>query len=332
MYRIKQIPEDFIVVEKRNLKLSRDGKYFYFKLKKRDMTTEECMQEICRISKVSRNKVSYSGFKDKRAVTEQFFSSLLPMKNISKEKFSTEFIGKGKIPISIGSHYANYFGITVRNLDKGDLEVFGNNIKGIRKNSRFLNLFDEQRFSAGNDKVGECMIKGDFRNAAMLVIGSKGESGRTVKRHLEKNPNDYVGALRLIPKKIAVFYIHSLQSRLWNEIAEKLSKNKRNIEVPIIGFGTEFKSSKVRQEYERIMEKRGIGLRSFVISKFPEISSEGSYRDLFVKLSDLKIEKIHDDELNRNMRKVVLKFSLPKGSYATIAVKGLFSQSKKALP
>ena len=45
--------------------------------------------------------------------------------------------------------------------------------------------------------------------------------------YLEKNKNDYIGALRLIPKKILWLYIHSYQSYLWNIIAKKSKKHKK---------------------------------------------------------------------------------------------------------
>jgi len=46
-------------------------------------------------------------------------------------------------------------------------------------------------------------------------------------------------------------------------------------------------------------------------------------RKMFVKINNLEIGKLEDDDLNNGMKKVKIKFSLPKGSYATIAVKAM---------
>ena len=47
-------------------------------------------------------------------------------------------------------------------------------------------------------------------------------------------------------------------------------------------------------------------------------------RDLFIKPIDFDI-KIENDELNKMRYKAIVYFSLPKGSYATVVIKELFS-------
>ena len=48
---------------------------------------------------------------------------------------------------------------------------------------------------------------------------------------------------------------------------------------------------------------------------------EGSERDVFVEIKDLQICEKQEDELNSRKKKITLKFSLTKGSYATMAVR-----------
>jgi len=67
-----------------------------------------------------------------------------------------------------------------------------------------------------------------------------------------------------------------------------------------------------------------ITTRSFVIREIPELSSEGVMRNAFVEVSNLSISDFDDDELNEGKKKCTVKFSLPKGSYATIVVKSMF--------
>ena len=45
---------------------------------------------------------------------------------------------------------------------------------------------------------------------------------------------------------------------------------------------------------------------------------------IFADVSELSIGKLEDDELNKGMKKVRVKFTLGKGSYATIVIKEMF--------
>ena len=51
---------------------------------------------------------------------------------------------------------------------------------------------------------------------------------------------------------------------------------------------------------------------------------EGKTRNVFVDVSNLEIGQFENDELNYGMKKIKIKFGLPKGSYATMLIKKLF--------
>lgn len=84
------------------------------------------------------------------------------------------------------------------------------------------------------------------------------------------------------------------------------------MKLPIIGFDTE-----TTKEVNEILKKEGIKLRDFIIKEIPELTSEGTTRELFVEIRDLKINDIETSYL--------LSFSLPKGSYATEVIRQMFS-------
>ena len=75
---------------------------------------------------------------------------------------------------------------------------------------------------------------------------------------------------------------------------------------------------------EAIMEKEGITDRDFIIRKIPEISAEGTERDMFIEVKDLEIGNLEDDELNNGKKKSRIKFFLQKGSYATEFIRQVF--------
>ncbi len=329
MYKLKQVPEDFLVIEANKLVLSQDGKYFYHKLKKRNLTTEEAISYVCKNFKIPRNRIGAAGIKDKRAITEQFIS--LPKEiNMRARQMSLECVGRGEKPVSIGSHQKNKFDITVRNLSEDDLAVFENNMARLeKKKHHFLNLFGQQRFSSHNDEVGENIVRGEFKKAAELMLSGTGLQEERMRACLKIHPNDYIGAIRALPKKVSLMYVHAFQARLWNCVAEKL-KDDKNMIVPIIGFGTEFKGKKVKDAYSQLLNGKRLAARDFIIRKIPELSSEGGERELFARIEELDVKKIGSDELNPEMKKAQVCFSLGKGCYATIAIRSLFlSQNMK---
>ncbi len=340
MYKIKQIPEDFIVKEINELK-TEEGQYSYFTLKKTNYTTEKAVSTIAEYLKKSRKDIGYAGAKDKNALTEQFISIKGPIKkqDIKLKDIELKYIGNGKERINLGDLKQNKFIITVRNLDELNLKV--------NEKLQIPNYFDEQRFSENNAEIGKAIIKKDFKKAVDLILGDNlKQSGfeKDVKEHTLKKPNDFVGAIKRIPKKISMMYVHAFQSLIFNEtVAEIIKTNTddyktvnysngififpnnemQNQKIPLIGFGTEFKDKKIEEISLRLMEKHKINLRDFIIRAMPELSFEGDYRDMFITAENIKTE-IKDDEININKKKCIISFNLPKGSYATIVIKKIF--------
>ncbi len=321
MYKIKQKPEDFFVIEKTNMNLEKAGKYTYFIMKKKDYTTEKAIQVIADYFKIQRKRFGYAGNKDKRAITEQYCSVLGNIKNKKLKDIEIEEVGKGNTPISLGDLKENYFEITVRNLNDNEKP---------KKIDYVPNYFDDQRFgkNKNNHLIGKAIIKKDFEKAVKII-----------------NPDfegtDYVGFLRKIPKKILMIYVHSYQSCIFNLIVEQYLqckyKNKvknnaenfdkhinKNIKIPLIGFSTEIEEIEIKEITENIMLQEKITYRDFIIRQIPELSSEGNERDLFVYIENLKSGELEEDELNQGKKKVKVSFSLSKGAYATNVIKHLF--------
>lgn len=309
MYRIKQYPEDFIVKEISNLSLKDSGEYLICLLKKKNYTTIRAIEQIATLLNKKPKDIGFAGIKDKNAVTEQFIS----IKNINKgdikkiklKDIELEFIGYYDKPISLGDLEGNEFIITVRNFN-GDINL--------KRKTIMPNFFGEQRFSKNNIKIGKLLLKSDFKEALELILKSNIDYEHKIKDFMNKKPNDFVGALKLIHKKLLVLYVHAYQSYLWNKtLGEYIKNNKKNIKIPLIGFGTEIKDKEINKIIRKIMEKENITFRSFINRSIPEISLEGDLRKAFVEIKDLKI-------LEKGKDFVKLSFKLPKGSYGTVGV------------
>ena len=327
MYKIKQLPKDFIVKERLTLR-QEPGNYYYFSMEKTELTTEKAIVQICNLLKTPRRNIGYAGNKDKKAITTQRISikSTKPLEKfkIDRDNLTLKLVGKGNTPISLGSLTKNHFEITVRNITKKPNKIIA-----------FPNYFDAQRFSKNNAEIGKLIIKREFKKVTKLL----GENHYCVKEYSQKKSTDFVGAIRTLPIKIIMLYLHSYQSKLFNrllnnhikenykcktiktsfgELSFPLEKIKQ-INFPLIGFET-----KETLKVIEILKKEKITPRDFIIRQLPNLSQQGQLRQGVRTILDLKISYLKKDELNKNKKKIVLSFSLSKGSYATMLVKALF--------
>ena len=317
MYKIKSQPEDFIVKEITNVKL-REGDYSIFLLKKKDYTTIKAIKVIANKLKIKSKRIGFAGIKDKRAVTEQYISIFRTnIRMLELKDIELKYIGKYDKPLSPGDLKGNEFIITIKNLNNKEINKFKSNIRNIK----IPNYFGEQRFSKYNKEIGKNIINDNFKKAVNLIIRNDREYRKGIKEFLKKNRNNYIGALKLIPIKILRLYVHSYQSYLWNKTVEDHIKkrdigNIKNIEIPIIGFGTEIEDKDIEDIINKILKKEKVNPREFIIRKIPELSSEGSERKEFIDIKNFKY-RIDKD-------KIKLNFFLPKGCYATTVIRYLF--------
>lgn len=323
MYKIKQTPEDFIVEEVMDLPKN-SGSFSYFLLTKRNKNTYDSLDFIANKFNIDVNRISFSGLKDKNAITSQYIA----IHNL-EEKYKKDFeLGNVKIkflgcfdkPIYRGQHISNKFDIVVRNLDKK-----------YKKVNFVENYFDEQRFSQNNVEVGKAIVKKNFALACKIL--GKFDS---------RNP---ISFLRKEYGKNLRFFVNAYQSYLFNIILFNLLKDKKdarvikyenellfafcsrkrsNIKIPLINFDSEIKSDKLKRIYEVVLRKEGVKKEDFLIRQIPEIVSQGTTRDSQVNIKWKSILFL-EDELNKGKIKSVLSFCLPKGAFGTILVKKVFS-------
>ncbi|MFH0868320.1 MAG: tRNA pseudouridine(13) synthase TruD [Candidatus Woesearchaeota archaeon] len=337
MHQIKQIPEDFIVKEINDIQFNDNGQYFYFILKKKNYNTLRAVQAIAKQLKINEKDIGFAGNKDKNALTEQFISVKNGNKNIENIKIrdiELKYLGRGNEKIYLGNLKGNGFIITIRNLAKKEIEKIKNRINN--DEIRIPNYFGQQRLSNNNSLIGKALIKNNFKEAIDLIIGSNSDCKEEINYHLKKQKNDFVGALKIIQFRLLKLYIHSYQSFLFNKTLEQYTRliknNKDNHKklindekLPIIGFATEINNKNIEKMINEILDKEKISLRDFIIKAIPDLSSEGSERNALIKINDFKIINQEKDELNKNKEKITVKFSLPKGSFATVLIDYLFA-------
>lgn len=310
-YVLKSVPEDFAVNEISEVSDGGEGKFSLFRLNKRDLTTFEAVSRLARVWRVGLNDISCAGNKDRQALTSQVCSVKGVRGDVidatNEEGLFVKFFGVRKEPVHVGELVGNKFRLVVRSVD------FVPEIK-----PDFLNLFGDQRFSRSNAQIGRLLVRRDFFGAVRLVKDEQPALSSKMSVFLEKN--DAVGALRVVPRKLLLLFIHAFQSELWNKAALMSDRSSEKKALPVVGFGTIVDDEQTRS----VLKEEGVSPRDFVIREFPEISSEGSERLVWAEAAGVQVSGLEPDEFFPQKKKFTIEFMLPKGSYATEFIRQLF--------
>ena len=102
------------------------------------------------------------------------------------------------------------------------------------------------------------------------------------------------------------------------EFNQGVKKGRMRLALPIIGF-KQSTSQGVQGEIEKeILEEEGITPEQFKVSLMPEISAKGELRTALTELRDYSLGKISRDMANPLKYLVRVRFTLYRGSYATV--------------
>jgi tRNA pseudouridine13 synthase len=322
---IKYLPEDFLVTEISRITAQQDGRYTLYLLEKRDYTTMKALEIIARKMGKPLREIGFAGNKDKRAITVQTISVLRGGKIPPKlpDGLKLTFMGRLGKPISLGDLEGNRFRIVVRDLDADT---------SINESHYFPNLFGEQRFSRQNVVIGRCLIKQEFRRALQLIRQHSPYKER-IDASIKRDTNDYVGALSLVPRKLLMLYVHSVQSDLWNRAVMRALGNDseyrkfKGEQLAIPGFGVKI-GGLFGEQLSRVMDEENISIRDFIIHSMPELSSEGAQRRIVEEVKYLKTT-VGIDEFFRRKKKVTFMFKLAAGAYATTALSFLLNEKPR---
>lgn len=178
----------------------------------RDWDTNQFARALSNRLGISRERISWAGTKDKRAVTTQ----LMSLKNIdpgaipSISEATLEPVGRMGREIVLGDLAGNQFEITVRKPDNPKnatpitetLREFGNGTVGVP------NFFGQQRFGSirpVTHKVGFRILENDWKGAVLAYVGNphENETDRTRDaRQFVTDTENWSEALDVFPKHL----------------------------------------------------------------------------------------------------------------------------------
>ncbi len=316
---------------------------------------------LCNELKKQPHEIGYAGTKDKLAWTCQRISIFKPdmekIRKFSHKGIILKNFRWGKHKIKIGDLKGNRFRVTLRDVDDAAIKV----LNRVRNTEFIPNFFGTQRFGSlrnDNFQIGKLILKKKYKEAVFAYLTGSGHSeSREIKEakkrlkserdissaaeyfprelhienkmieYLSKNKNDYLGALTFIGEKIILIMCQSVQSRLFNEILERLIDRRAISEedsLIIPGYELNNSHGKFRKITENILEENDLELDDFKNNEVPFLSLATGKRKAFFKVIDINID-VEDDELFIPSKKIKLQFTFDSGSYATIFLEYFFN-------
>lgn len=156
-------PEDFRVEEIMGFEPEGEGEHHFLWVRKRGNNTDWVARQLARFASVSYSAVSYSGLKDRHAVTQQWFSVHIPgLDSPDWSAFCVEGVEilkaiRHRKKLKRGVHRANKFSIRLRDFtaDSAAVEARLDTIavEGVP------NYFGEQRFGRGGNNLTKAMTR-----------------------------------------------------------------------------------------------------------------------------------------------------------------------------
>jgi len=284
MLKIKEKPEDFYVKEIKNLEIKPQGRFAYFLLWKRDITTFEALKEVARALKVPIERIGFGGLKDKRAVTEQYISieRLKEVREIERENLKLKFLGYGDKPVILGEIEGNYFEIVVRGVGKRKRELIKGRMEFVSRFG-FENYFGEQRFGSvkhAQEFIVKHLLRGDYESALKEYLTSlkdrrrKKALLRTWRRWREflkfmpegsKTEMEVVKellggktfreAFLSIPRNVRLMFIFAYQSYLWNRyLSTFVVRYFKHCSVPFLKWRLAFITEMGEEVFDQIRD------------------------------------------------------------------------------
>lgn len=175
---------------------------------------------------------------------------------------------------------------------------------------------------------------------------------RRVIEYLADHPDDYRGAFRELPYFTQQMCVEAYQSWLWNRIARELilqwcppdatftvpdtfndltfpfpsaiDRRLLNMNLPVLGRDSELTGPWVPAA-EKILNEEHLTTAELTIPGVDKPAFNQVNRKLIVDATDLRIDDPAPDELQTKARRFKrnISFTLPRGSYATIALRAI---------
>jgi tRNA pseudouridine13 synthase len=317
--RIKQEPEDFVVEEIPAYEPSGAGEFLYLWLEKRDMGAEFFVRQIARRLGLAPEEIGTAGLKDRRAVTRQWVSAphqaephLAQLDGDGIRLLKTSRHGNKLRP---GHLHGNRFVIRIRDVATAAALRLGEMLERIRQIG-LANFYGPQRFGNNGEtlNMGLRMLRGEVES----------RSGRFLRK------------LALSAAQSALFNA-CLSRRIEEGLLRRVLLGDVMAKWP---FGGMFTVADVAAEQPRFDRRETVHTGPMFGRKmFPTAGLAAERESAILRDAELTAESFHGfGKLLQGTRRhnlvylddlsgaadgsdVVLTFTLPAGSYATVLLR-----------
>ena len=105
---------------------------------------------------------------------------------------------------------------------------------------------------------------------------------------------------------------------------EAIKLNRGVIVAPLVGINANLDGFPLMKNFfDELIQQEGIEISIFNSELFEKYKLRGSFRPIYMKPSGLKIIELAKDELHQDKMKLIVEFSLVRGSYATLMLREL---------
>ncbi len=254
--KLKKNIEDFIVEEiPLNLERKSDGKNLFLKVKLRNWETNRFVIYLSKILNVPKNSIYFAGTKDKRAITTQYFCIMNYKNDLKIDIKDVEILEvfRSDKCIDLGDLFGNRFEIKVSDTNEKNGEKVEEILNELKKHGGFPNFFGIQRFGSSRPIthiVGKYIVQRKFDEAVKAYIGLSFDFDQNIMarkyfyetmdpdgtidliespmdyeimmlRYLQKKPEDYIGAINVLPRTLKMMFVHGYQGYIFNKILSR---------------------------------------------------------------------------------------------------------------
>lgn len=308
---IRQVPEHFIVNEVLGFTPSGEGEHYLFRVRKRDGNTQDVAQALAKVLGVHPKLVSWSGLKDKRAVTTQWLGVhapnrldvCLPELNETLRQATVLECTQHNKKLRIGSHQANAFELTVTNL-MGDVHTLHERLDAIEKKG-VPNYFGEQRFGRAEKNLqlaDQLLFQGQRLSRQKKSLALSSARSFIFNQRVSGMVQDgsftqpEVGHRLMLEGSHSVFSVDDVQSA-----CQRLQTGDVHPVQCLLGQGSDALN---HQAVQQALEKQGV---------------KNQWRAARV------IPKKMGWEVDNEARQLTVQFELPRGAYATSVLRELIN-------
>ncbi len=238
------------------------NRYLLCVLVKRNWDTFSAVKAVADQLNMNPSCIHIAGIKDAKAVTAQHVTmenaSVEDVKRVEVKDVEVRPVGYVRSRLSSFYLWGNSFHITVKNIKRSESAIrrqVARTVEELETLGGVPNFFGHQRFGTTRPVthlVGEAIVKGDFRKAAMLFLAKSSPHEhpssrkareelqktkdfkqslqsfprqlryeRLMLKHLAEEPDDFVGAFRRLPMKLRELFPQACQSYLFNRFLSR---------------------------------------------------------------------------------------------------------------